>query len=329
MPTPAELWSQVTGTDVLVWAAMDKRDTTKRIALYKNRAGISGKLTAKQLYTLGESIESLPVIKSASEVAMALRAGYPPQFRWDYFDLILSSFEQARSQVLESALDDLREELRSELFSKTASVFHFKGNVEGLADLPSDNNEVGDVYQIVSGEESGAEYCWIVSDDNGHWEYLGKKEDLSSYATKDELSSYAGKEDFDSYVTSNDQALSSIEDAQSQLSGRIAVLEESPSYQLDTEFIKSANEITRSVNKRYLAKATLTGSLPTGATTGDEVIIVVLEGAEDSVVSPGEGDTINGSNEPISLRSVTNVTTFVYDADSNDWANDVFFNIKV
>ena len=55
MPTPSELWPTVTGSDVLIWAALDRKDTTRRIALYKNRAGITGRLTAKQLYALGEA----------------------------------------------------------------------------------------------------------------------------------------------------------------------------------------------------------------------------------------------------------------------------------
>lgn len=82
--------------------------------------------------------------------------------------------------------------LQSQLDS-LGNVFTLKGSVATIADLPATDNNIGDVYYVVS-ESVG--YVWI--DDNGteRWEQLGLTVDLSNYATQSDLSTgLASKQD--------------------------------------------------------------------------------------------------------------------------------------
>lgn len=73
------------------------------------------------------------------------------------------------------------------------TIFTLKGSVATVADLPAENNHVGDVWYV---ESVSAGYIWI--DDNGteRWEQLGITVDLSNYVTNDDLSTaLSGKQD--------------------------------------------------------------------------------------------------------------------------------------
>lgn len=66
-----------------------------------------------------------------------------------------------------------------------AGVFHFKGTVATVADLPATNNENGDVYHVTA---ASAEYVWLVpSGGTGAWEELGSIIDLSAYSTTEQM----------------------------------------------------------------------------------------------------------------------------------------------
>ena len=305
MPTPSELWPTVTGSDVLIWAALDRKDTTRRIALYKNRAGITGRLTAKQLYALGETIESLPVVKPAKAVAAALRVGYPPQFRWDYFDFILSSTTEAQDAALADAVQqavskmtadllDAKNELVAEIATQVASVFRYRGSVQSLEDLPTENNVVGDVYQVV--DEEYSEYCWIEPAEGAHWEYLGKIIDLSPYLEKSE---------YNAYVAAND--------------ARVANLETSKQQRFANVFVREESSLNLEVSTKYYLRSTLSGTLTANANDGDELVIVVFDGGRGSVITPAEGVTINGSTDPMAFNASVHQTTFVFDAPNSNW----------
>ncbi len=66
--------------------------------------------------------------------------------------------------------------------SKVASVYKYKGTVNTEAELPEEDQVVGDVYHVV---EKSKEFVW----DGTKWEELGGIVDLSGYYTKGEVDS--------------------------------------------------------------------------------------------------------------------------------------------
>ena len=69
------------------------------------------------------------------------------------------------------------------------SIFTLKGSVATVNDLPSQNNNIGDVYYVVS-ESAG--YIWIDDDSTLRWEQLGMTVDTSDFLTKSGLLSSTG-----------------------------------------------------------------------------------------------------------------------------------------
>lgn len=73
--------------------------------------------------------------------------------------------------------------------SSLGSIFTLKGSVATVNDLPSQNNNIGDVYYVVS-ESAG--YIWIDDDGTLRWEQLGMTVDTSDFLTKSGLLSSTG-----------------------------------------------------------------------------------------------------------------------------------------
>lgn len=86
---------------------------------------------------------------------------------------------------------------KAEVDGKLSSAFHYKGTVQNFADLPTEGNVEGDVYNIVNadaahGINAGDNVAWVWDDesgdtDTGHWDVLAGVVDLSSYAKKAEV----------------------------------------------------------------------------------------------------------------------------------------------
>lgn len=77
---------------------------------------------------------------------------------------------------------------KTEVDSKVASVYRYKGTVQTYADLPATGQEVGDVYNVVTadtthGIKAGDNVAWTGT----AWDVLAGEIDLSAYATKTEL----------------------------------------------------------------------------------------------------------------------------------------------
>lgn len=82
--------------------------------------------------------------------------------------------------------------LQSQLDS-LGNVFTLKGSIATIADLPATNNNIGDVYYVVS-ESVG--YVWIDDNDTERWEQLGIAIDLTNYVTQNDLTTaLADKQD--------------------------------------------------------------------------------------------------------------------------------------
>lgn len=77
---------------------------------------------------------------------------------------------------------------KSEVDAKVSSVMRYKGSKDTYAELPSEGNEVGDVWNVVgadavNGVRAGDNFAW-----NGTgWDNLGGAVVLDGYATKDDL----------------------------------------------------------------------------------------------------------------------------------------------
>ena len=83
-------------------------------------------------------------------------------------------------------VDQIVKDAVAEELKKFGSIFDIKGTVASISELPTENNEKGDVYLVGSEEDSDlTEYYWTGS----KWDFMGTavKVDLSDYYTKTEV----------------------------------------------------------------------------------------------------------------------------------------------
>ena len=96
--------------------------------------------------------------------------------------------DYATTQAVSEQFTEYDASIKSYVDSKVASVYKYKGSVATVDALPTENQTVGDVYNV---EDTGDNYAW-----NGTaWDKLAGTVDLSNYATKDELTPLATKEE--------------------------------------------------------------------------------------------------------------------------------------
>ncbi len=92
---------------------------------------------------------------------------------------------------------------KSEVDAKVSSVMRYKGSKDTYAELPSEGNEVGDVWNIVGADaansvRAGDNFAW-----NGTgWDNLGGAVVLDGYATKDDLTDKVDKVEGSRLMTS-------------------------------------------------------------------------------------------------------------------------------
>ena len=78
---------------------------------------------------------------------------------------------QTADEALDTRIDALE--------AKTEAIFHYKGTIATVGDLPQ-NAEIGDVYNV---EETGSNYAY----DGENWDKLSETIDLTPYMTKDDF----------------------------------------------------------------------------------------------------------------------------------------------
>lgn len=92
---------------------------------------------------------------------------------------------------------------KSEVDAKVSSVMRYKGSKDTYAELPSEGNEVGDVWNVVGADtannvRAGDNFAW-----NGTgWDNLGGAVVLDGYATKDDLNGKVDKVEGSRLMTS-------------------------------------------------------------------------------------------------------------------------------
>lgn len=93
-----------------------------------------------------------------------------------------------------------KQETEDAIDAKTSAMFRYKGQVETVAELPIENNHVGDVWNVV---ETGANYAW----DGTEWDKLSETIDLSGYYKKTETDTLLNKKTDKELQGANGKAL--------------------------------------------------------------------------------------------------------------------------
>lgn len=91
---------------------------------------------------------------------------------------VMSAADKAKLDALDPAALALSANVytKQEVDAKIASVYVYKGSVATQAELPQENNKVGDTYNVT---DTGHNYTW----DGTQWDDLGGTVDLSAYLT--------------------------------------------------------------------------------------------------------------------------------------------------
>lgn len=82
---------------------------------------------------------------------------------------------------------------KDEVNSKITGVYKYKGSVQTYADLPTQNNQEGDVYNVIQAYQeypAGTNFAWT---SQNTWDALGGNIDLSNYYTKEQVDDVAIK----------------------------------------------------------------------------------------------------------------------------------------
>ena len=123
---------------------------------------------------------------------------------------------------------------KTEVDSKVSSVMRYKGSKDTYAELPTEDNTVGDVWNITTadathGIKAGDNVAW-----NGTgWDILGGAVDLSGYATKTDLNDKVDKVEGSRLITSaegeklaNIEAGAQVNKIESVAAGELAISED-------------------------------------------------------------------------------------------------------
>ena len=89
--------------------------------------------------------------------------------------------------------------LKDMLNNAIAGVFKYKGSVATVSDLPANDNEIGDTYNVL---DTGDNYTW----DGTGWDKLSGIVDLSNYVTLDGEQTIAGAKTFSKIKFSGNQS---------------------------------------------------------------------------------------------------------------------------
>lgn len=138
----------------------------------------------------------------------------------------LSQKEDYDISALNTKIDNTKEDLETQINTKIASVYKFKGSVREFESLPTENNAVGDVYNVENSftigslkYPAGTNVAW--SEDKSttptsyFWDPLGGiTQDLSSYATKTEVSAVSER------VTKTESDIKDLQNAELKITGK-------------------------------------------------------------------------------------------------------------
>lgn len=151
------------------------------------------------------------------------------------------------------------------------TVFTLKGSVATASALPSQNNNVGDVYYV---EDVSSGYIWIDDNNTERWEQLGQTIDTSNFLTKNGLEQATGNS------TTNTMSQKAITDA---------IPTATSDLNNDSGFID--NTVNNLVN--YFKKA------------NDTLPVYIIEATEHNT----SGTAFDFSEKPVGVYIITNKNT--------------------
>ena len=179
-------WGAITGT------IEDQTDLIAKLQAYKNGAISQAETVATELVNESETMLLEEIDKKATKTEISdmltkteASSTYQP----------VGNYQPAGSYATTSQISDmLTKTLAQQTYqpkgdyafkSEISAVYRYKGTVDSTDDLPTADVAVGDVWNVVNGEngESGQNYAWT---EEG-WDALGATVDLSDYATKADL----------------------------------------------------------------------------------------------------------------------------------------------
>lgn len=103
---------------------------------------------------------------------------------------------------------------KEEVDAKTTAIYRPKGSVQTYEDLPTENNEVGDVYNVVEAHGSypaGTNYVWTAENT---WDALGGSIDTSNLVDLSSNQTISGNKDFTGTLTVNGNEVATAKEAQ-------------------------------------------------------------------------------------------------------------------
>lgn len=134
--------------------------------------------------------------------------------------------------------------------SKLSAIYTYKGSVDTYEQLPTENQQVGDTYNVVAAHDTipaGTNYAWNGTD----WDPLGGSVDLSNYYTKtqtdDQISQKVGEVSGDlntliTQVESNTAALTIINGTE-ETSGSLANTLKTAKTYTDTQLLNYVQKV--------------------------------------------------------------------------------------
>ena len=164
------------GTDASWEALPDATDAVKGIVKIAN----DGEITAGTSTTAVVSAKSLKDVRTILEDDME---GIETELTTE---LAKKAVKTEVDTALALKADKSTTYTKTEVDAIVASAFHYKGSKPTVADLPSEDNKIGDVWNV---EDTGANYAWTGSE----WDKLSETIDLSGYFTKEEVNTELAK----------------------------------------------------------------------------------------------------------------------------------------
>lgn len=148
--------------------------------------------SAAAAYTLAASSAALPAIQSTAYSTTYTedpssdhsKGGGDIDYSYVPWGNITGNIEDQKD--LADALHQLQDEIDDIIDTHISNIFTYKGQVDTYNDLPTEDNKIGDCYNVIN---TGANYVWNGED----WDKLSETFDFSIYVTKDELAEEIGQ----------------------------------------------------------------------------------------------------------------------------------------
>ena len=212
---------------------------------------------------------------------------------------------------------------------KISTVYKFKGSVENYSNLPTSDNQIGDVWDIINADpdnniKAGDNVVWTGT----QWDNLGGIVDLSNYYTKNEINNT---------IDSINQSISNINnnisnnyynktDIDNKLNNYLSLSGGIVDGTITAnEFIGSlnGNASTSSVASKVTNKLIFTGAVTATYDGSNEVTVNIPSGVQGNYL-PTSGGTMTGN---INSQSIIPTSNSLYDIGSSSFKyNTIFAN---